>query len=272
MYPHLRLAINDWYLLSPKKSVPIKELWELFIKETKLEVSYNYFLKTTNKITKVQSIKTGGYYARFTDFIQMTVNRSFNFVRFDNTISIDEKPFVPKKFFNKNLRVHASFRGKATAQFLQSTNPLKNLIPYYLLCAISCEKVVLFHINDNPINSQIFNSFIEKVSQEFPQNQRDIYFLFDNATFHNVDKKIEEDLNNNKIYITKTIKLGCFTNPIEEFFSLVQYYFLKILYKRIIYLDTDINKEEYLLFIKKSVRFASKACNYKLIFARAGLL
>lgn len=90
----------------------------------------------------------------------MTVNRSFNFMWCDNTMSINEKPFASNIFFKNNVRVYTSFCGKVIVKVLYNLQNQfkKKIIPYHLSCAISCEKVVLFHINENPINL-----FIEKV-------------------------------------------------------------------------------------------------------------
>lgn len=272
MFPSLKAAVNSWYSDSPKRAVTIKVLHENFKKETHLNISYNYFLEQTKNVSKIRSIKTGGYFVKFSDYLDMTIARSFNNINSQNTISIDEKPFVPKKFNNKSVRVHHSFRGKSTAKIFNCPNPFINLKPHYLLCAISIQKVVLFCINDQPFTSKSFNDFIWKLSLQFPQNNKNLFFLFDNASFHHIEEIIINHLNSNKIFITNTAPLGCFTDPIEEFFSIVDSYFRKLLSKRILSFDRALTNDEFVNLIKKSVRFASLNCNYKLIYARAGLM
>lgn len=189
-----------------------------FQKETGCNISYNQFRLQTQKVTKIQNIKTGGYFVKMQDFINMTVTRSSHHIGFANTICIDEKPFIPKKYTVKNLRVHNTFRGKGTAKFVNAPDPLRNISPIYLLCAISNCTVVLYHLSDRPIDSEIFNTFIWKLSDQFPDNHENLFFLCDNASFHGITNTTQKHLNENQCYITRTAPLGCFTNPIEEFF------------------------------------------------------
>ena len=272
MFPRLKTAVNDWYANSPKRAVAIKVLHENFKKDTNMDISYNYFLEQIKIVSKVRSIKIGGFYVKFSDFIDMTITRSLNNINSHNTISIDEKPFIPKKFNKKSVRVHNLFKGRSTAQIFNCPNPFINLKPHYLLCAISIQKVVLFCIKDHPYTSKLFNAFLWKLSEEFPNNNEKLFFLFDNASFHSVEDVTKEKLNSNKIFITNTAPLGCFTDPIEEFFSIVDSQFRKLLSKRISSFDRALTNEEFVNLIKNSVRFASVHCNYKLIYARAGLM
>lgn len=264
--------IENWYKESPRRAVSVKLLWNQFQKETGSTISYNHFRTQSNAISKVQSIKTGGYFVRMNDFINMTVTRASNNIRKTNTICIDEKPFVPKKYTVKNLRVHIDFRGKGTANFVHSTDPLRNITPQYLLCAISYTNVILYYISDKPIDTEIFNTFLMKLCDQFENNYENIFFLCDNASFHGIYDITQSYLNENKCYITRTAPLGCFTNPIEEFFSLVHNNFEKLLGQRMLDIDSNLTKEEYINLIKNSVVLASKTCNYTIIYARAGLL
>lgn len=245
MFPYLKNSITNWYQESPKRAANINLLRNLFQRETKQKTSYTYFKKITKENTKIQSIKTGGYYVNMDNFINMTISRSINNVNFFNTICIDEKPFTPKKYSNKNLRVPLNFRGKGTARFLNAPNPLKNVDPQYLLAAISHDRVVLFHISSKPVDFFLFNTFIFKLSQKVnTSNQNKTFFLFDNATFHNLNEATESELLKKNIHITKTAPLGSFANPIEEFFSIVHFYFIQILSNRILYEDSYISNIE----------------------------
>lgn len=272
MKQSLNSQVESWYKASPRRAVSFKLLQNQFQKETGNNISYNHFRLQSQKVTKVQNIKTGGYFVRMPDFINMTVTRAFNQIGFANTICIDEKTFVPRKYTVKNLRVHKSFKGKGTAKFVNAPDPLRYINPVFLLCAISNCTVVLSHISDQPIDSEIFNSFIWKLCDQFPENNENLYFLCDNASFHGISHITQKHLNNNNIFITRTTPLGCFTNPIEEFFSIVHSKFEEILGQRMLSNDSYLSKEEYLNIIKHSIVYASETCNYKIIFARSGLL
>lgn len=93
----MQTKIENWYKNSPKRAFSINKLYKYFKLETNSEVSHSYFFKITKRVTKVQSIKTGGYFAKFNDFIDMTIHRAINNVRAKNTICLDEKPFIPRK-------------------------------------------------------------------------------------------------------------------------------------------------------------------------------
>lgn len=230
----LDAKIESWYKNTPRRSFAISILHTVFQQETGIIVSYSYFFKITKKVTKVQSIKTGGFFAKFSDFIDMTLQRTIKNVRAYNTLCIDEKPFIPRKFDTQNLRVHKDFRGKGTAKMVDVINPLKMLKPKYLLCSISVNAEIFFTISNEPINSEVYDRFLYKLSNHINNDRKTTFFLQDNASFHKISKEITNDLNNKSIYITRTIPLGCFTNPIEEFFSQVNYYYEKLLSRAIL--------------------------------------
>lgn len=115
MQESLKEAVGNWYKQSPKRAVPLKILWNRFQADTQLKISYEHFREQFNKISRGQSIKTGGYYSLIDDFVSMTVQKAFSNVNATNTICIDEKPFSPKKYKWKSIRVHCDFRGKGTA-------------------------------------------------------------------------------------------------------------------------------------------------------------
>lgn len=272
MKKSLTSKVDEWYKQSAKRAVSLKQLCQHFQKETDCQISYNHFRVLSNNVSKVQNIKTGGYYVRFNDFVEMTVSRAINGVNFNNTICVDEKPFAPKKYRCKDLRVHKSFKGRGTATMVNSTDQLHNISPFYLICAISNSNVVLYYISEKPIDSEIFNTFLWKLNDQFPHNDEKKYFLCDNASFHGVTEITQNYLNSNNCFITRTAALGCFTNPIEEFFSIVHNNFEWLLGQRFLESDTNLSKDEYVKLIEQSIIMASKTCNYRIIFARAGLL
>lgn len=263
--------VEDWYKESPKRAVSLKLLWKSFMQETGNNISYDHFRQQSNNVTKVQNIKTGGYYVNFTNFVDMTVSRAMHNVTMNNTICIDEKPFAPRKYNVKNLRIHKSFKGRGTACLVKSTNQLHNINPVYLLCAISSYNVILYHISESPIDTNTFNAFIWKLCDQFPNNTQNLFFLCDNASLHGIKDITQNHLNTNHCFITRTAALGCFTNPIEEFFSIVHNNFESLLGQRFLSNDTNLTKEEYYNLIEQSINTASKTCNYKIIYARAGL-
>lgn len=111
----------------------------------------------------------------------MTVSRSMHYLNFNITIYVDEKPFTPKKYRYKDLKVHKSFKGRGTATIVQSTDQLHKITPCYLLCAISNSKVILYYISEKPIDSETFNTFIWKLSDQYPLNNETNIFY---ATMH----------------------------------------------------------------------------------------
>lgn len=122
------------------------------------------------------------------------------------------------------------------------------------MCAISNEKVILFYISDDPIDTNVYNSFLWILSDQFQNNQNRLYFLNDIATFHNISDATRQHLIEKNIVITRSIPLVCFINPIEEFFSIVHNYFEKLLDQRMLNIDQNLTKFEYIDLIKKSVK------------------
>ena len=59
----------------------------------------------------------------------------------------------------------------------KSTDQLYNINPVYLLCAISYNTAVLYHISDCPIYADAFNAFIWKLNDKIPNNTQNL-FLF----------------------------------------------------------------------------------------------
>ena len=263
--------IKKWWRKSPRHSISITQLHSLFIKETNIQCSYQYFKDVTNKLTKVQSIKTGGYYARFEDVANVIVARAIHHVTKQNTICLDEKPFVPKKYGSKWLRVLKTHKGKATAKQLKCPNPFKDLVPAYLICAISSKRVVCYAILDEPLNKETFNSFVWKLISHIPDLGKRQYILFDNASFHGVLPITYEKLDVNGIAITRTPPLGCFMDPIEEFFGQVHQEF-KDLFQNRITCDELITRGEFKTMIHAAVQCANATCDFEMLYNRAGLI
>lgn len=65
--------------------------------------------------------------------------------------------------------------------------------------------------------------------------------------------------------------MGCFMNPIEEFFACFDFYLRKLINKHLIESDDFLTQEQFLYYIHKSIKMAVNM-NLKQIFRRAGLL
>ena len=263
--------IKRWWAKSPRRAIPVLHLYAIFTEETNIKCSYQYFKKITDKITKVQSIKTGGFYTRLTDVANVITARAIMHVNASNTYCIDEKPFIPKKFSAKWLRVSKTFIGKATAKEVKCQNPLKDISPLYLICAINSKKVVLYSILDEPLNKATFNAFLWKLISYIPNKGKRQYILFDNASFHGIEDLVKEKLDVNGLAITRTPPLGCFMDPIEEFFGHVHQEFKFFLSRRVAEYDEPISKTEFKMLIHTAVQCANAECNFEVLYNRAGL-
>lgn len=263
--------IKRWWAKCPQRSIPIIHLYAMFKEQTNVKCSYQYFKKITDKFTKVQSIKTGGYFTRNIDIANVIAGRACNYVNAQNTICLDEKPFIPKKFSAKWLRVCRTFTGKATANKVKCTNPLKDLSALYLICAISSKKVVLYSVLEEPVNKETFNAFLWALVNHIPYEGKRKYILFDNASFHGLEDIMKDKLDVNGLAITRTPPLGCFMDPIEEFFGQVHQEFKNFLSNRIAKYDEPVSKTEYKMFVHAAVQTANANCNFKILYNRAGL-
>lgn len=85
--------------------------------------------------TKVQCIKTGGYYISFENFIDMLISRSINNVNYNNTICIVEKPFSKKKKkLKQKLTSSYKFQRQKHSKIIKSP---KSIEKYYTALLIS---------------------------------------------------------------------------------------------------------------------------------------
>ena len=140
------------------------DAFNLFIKETKLDVSKVHFFEIYRNATRIQKIKTGGVYTRTNELIDVIVQRAYFGVNMNNTISIDEKPIIINNYKQNSVRVKKSNIGKIPSSSISSFKFLDKLSNVYLLCAISCNCVVHYYLSNEPINTKSFNAFIHKVS------------------------------------------------------------------------------------------------------------
>lgn len=215
----MKRAILNW--IDEKKHLPTTytEAYNSFIQETKLIVSKVYFFEIFSNATRIQKIKTGGVYTRTNELIEVIVLRSFFGINMNNTIAIDEKPIIINNYKQNSVRVKKTNIGKIPSSAVSSFKYLDNLSNLYLICAISCNCVVLYYLSYHPINTKIFNIFIHKVCSLIKTSEKRNFLLIDNASFHGINDFIKETMQEKKLSFTRTPPMGCFCNPIEEFFS-----------------------------------------------------
>lgn len=214
----LKRAIINW--INEKGNLPTTytDAFNLFIKETKLDVSKVHFFEIYRNATRIQKIKTGGVYTRTNELIDVIVQRAYFGVNMNNTISIDEKPIIINNYKQNSVRVKKSNIGKIPSSSISSFKFLDKLSNVYLLCAISCNCVVHYYLSNEPINTKSFNAFIHKVSSLIKADEKRTFLLIDNASFHGINDFVREFMQEKRFSLTRTSQMGCESNPIEEFF------------------------------------------------------
>jgi transposase len=188
-----------------------------------------------------------------------------------NTYAIDEKPIIINNFRQKEVRVAFVNKGKMASNKVHTYKFLDGLSNIYLICAITSNCVVLYHLSDTPITTQIFNAFILGLCNRIAHAEKGKFLLIDNASFHGIDESVKEIMKGKNLAFTRTPPMGCLFNPIEEFFAC----FDKILHRKVnsvINKSTEaITQELFVELIHASVMEASDM-DLKQIYRRAGLL
>lgn len=77
------------------------------------------------------------------------------------------------------------------------------------------------------------------------------FLLIDNASFHEIDEHIKENLKGRNITITRTPPIGCLFNPIEEFFSYFYYNLRENIKEILIKADYSLSQELFIELIHK---------------------
>ena len=182
--------------------------------ENGIDVSYSYFKKhaKTNLVTK--TIKTGGCNCRFDNLMDSLEERATLYMNQNNTLSLDEKIFSPKQFADSKVVVPATHRGMITGRFRKPTETFVNLE-----CVISPSGVVTYEILDHASKQEDFDMFIQKLIQSLTPSDTPQYVLMDNGSFHVITQETEDLLKQYNYNLVRNPPLGCFLNPIEEFFS-----------------------------------------------------
>ena len=68
-----------------------------------------------------------------------------------NTYSIDEKPIIVNNYKSKKVRVTSNHRGKVPSNIVSAYNMMDKLSNLYLLCCISYERIILYHLSQRVI-------------------------------------------------------------------------------------------------------------------------
>lgn len=224
----LAQKVKNFYK-KPRPNVRLTVLHRLFMKEEQVTISYSCFTKLSKKYSKVKTIRTGAAEVRLINIAFCIAERSINHIDYTNTIAIDEKPFVPKAFLVRSARVSKDAIGSIYKAMLYGIK----MRPFYLIAAVNVNGLVSYRLKNEPFNVHDFESFALHVSY-IAASDRKQYLLCDNASFHGIHPIIERDIQNNGFEITKTPPSGCFCDPIEEFFGILDTKFKNSFYEAMI--------------------------------------
>ena len=191
-----------------------------FEKKYNVKISRSWFNELAKEFTHIKTVNTGAAEVKLSDVADLIVCRTLNRICVSNVWALDEKIFNPKQFVVKSVRVYKGYKGQVykTLYSYLKTNPI------YLLCCCAFDGIVGWIIQDTPIIAIRFNSFVVNLAKL--NNRSDRWLLFDNASIHEIDPTIHEILKEYHCNISYTAPCSCFTNPIEEVFSVIASNFL----------------------------------------------
>lgn len=243
--------IVDWYKNKPRPNMPCTLLHQLFIKEYSIDTSYQYFDKVSKEVTTVKTIRTGAAEINLSKLADVITERAMFNVNIYNTISIDEKPFIPKQFLPKSMRVLKSHNKPIYKQLFFN---LKRQ-PIYIISAVTCRGMICSKLFDHPILTSHFQNFIAHLCYNHRADHMR-FLLFDNASFHFLDEETKLLLRDLDFSITKTPPSGCFTDPIEEYFAIVDQKFRRIFYDQVVNGDQirTFGKKELISMVEEALR------------------
>jgi hypothetical protein len=185
-----------------------------------------------------------------------------------NTVSIDEKPFSPKKYAPTCVWQ----RRDQTGRIFKPLHKMLQQAPVYVIAAVDVRGLVRVALSDAPIKTETFNVFIHGVLEYIPCDGVERWILIDNASFHALDDATEEELGKKNVGVTHTAPSTCFLDPIEEFFGMVTASFLSLYHTEVMSSDRFVVTREK---VKELVRESFRLCGSTSLegaFARAGLL
>ena len=180
-------------------------------------VSEKYFLKIAKKSSKTVSLKTGGANLRMNDVFDCLTDRAIYGLNTENTISIDEKVFVPKKYSTTTSTVGIEHVGFVPAYSVQ----LGDKQYFTLQMAITSNEILYYNMIESSATSETFNQFICKVVDCIPDDGNRRFIILDNGKFHKTSSITDQLLRDKHLALCFNPPLACFLNPIEEVFSFV---------------------------------------------------
>ena len=148
------------FYAKPRPNVRLTILHQLFMKENKIEISYSYFVKLSNKYSKVQTIRTNAAEVKLEDILAIVTHRVCNGINLFNTIAIDEIPLIPKSYLVYSVRVSKNSKGTLYKSMLYGIK----MEPLNLIAAINMNGIVSYTIHSKPLTTEDFEAFLIHVA------------------------------------------------------------------------------------------------------------
>ncbi|OHS95745.1 hypothetical protein TRFO_13709 [Tritrichomonas foetus] len=263
----IKALVTDFFK-SPHPGVHKKQLYQQFLEmHHDVTISYSYFCEVAKTVTSKRTIRTGAADCNIKKLSAILIERSILKINYKNTFSIDEKPFIPKKFNLKSMYVPKNYKGGIYKPIFHSCN----LPPLYIIVMINRYGIISYATSYEPFNTLTFNCFLMNNIELFGRNSERKYFLFDNATFHKLMDETKDLAATKNISFTYTSPNSCFLDPIEEVFSIINEIFIKKYYAKILNEKkiAPLNKETMKQMICESIEEASR--NFTIFYHRACL-
>jgi len=145
--------------------------------------------------------------------LTQTFSNTFSVLQNNEIVCIDETGFS-----NIGNHTYGYFiKGKQPEQAIVSKRQKQSLV-----MAISSEKVISFHHQEKPYNSESFFNYVESLLPLLPSNTKAI--LIDNVSFHKT-RKLRELIESKGLKLLFIPPYSPRCNPIEEVFSLLKHHY-----------------------------------------------
>lgn len=158
---------------TPRPNVPMSILHELYQKEYHRRISLRYFQSLSKKITSVKTVRTGAVEIKLDKLSATIAERAFYGVFMYNTVSIDEKPFIPKQYLVRSARVLKDSKEQIYKSLLYA---LKNKL-IYIIAAVNCRGVMQVKILDDPVTKDDFEAFLVHLAYNHRADYRRFLYL-----------------------------------------------------------------------------------------------
>jgi hypothetical protein len=254
---------------TPKKGVRQGLLRSQFESEMNVKISREYFRRLIRRYGRKRTIRTGGADFDARNFPRVIAERALLGVVAWNSIAVDEKPFVVKKYARNSYWIAKDSQLGAIYRPLYRL--LKQAGPIYLISAICVRGLVCFSLSDAPIHTDYFNDFLEGALAFVPQDGLQRFFVIDNASFHGIKRRTARLLGQAHVGISHTAPSSCFLNPIEEHFAQMEAKFQELYDVAVLQYDQYVvPRDRVRKIIIKAVTLLGERDNCA-IYARAGL-